>query len=168
GDLRFGLAGHDQRLLDLAQDEFCLAIERDALGGWRDAAARPGEQGSADFVLETSDLLAERRLGYVELAGGLREAAAIDDRYEISELLDVHPTPPPRQLVGRRSFRTLAITVHGFKVPAPRLLTARGSSCGSPCLRAAGGQGRCERPCRSRGHRRGRRGRARGRDCARR
>ena len=66
------------------------AIEPEAGLGRLDPAAGAVEEPLADPLLERPDLQADRGLGDAELVGGLREAPALDDRAEGSELLRVH------------------------------------------------------------------------------
>jgi hypothetical protein len=48
------------------------------------------EQAGAEFVFELANLLGERGLGNVRLAGGAAEAAGIDDGAEVAELMKFH------------------------------------------------------------------------------
>src|SRR3546814_18329340 len=76
---RAGLrAGDRQRLLELAQHETGVMIERETVFRRRDALGRAVQQRLADLVLQLRELLAERRLRDVELAGGLPQAPAPD------------------------------------------------------------------------------------------
>src|SRR3546814_1453373 len=84
---RAGLrAGDRQRLLELAQHETGVMIERETVFRRRDALGRAVQQRLADLVLQLRELLAERRLRDVELAGGLRQAPALRSEEHTSEL----------------------------------------------------------------------------------
>ena len=67
-----------------------MVVERFAVLGWNDTACRADEQWLADLLLQAGHLLAERRLNDEQLAGRLRQAAALDDLDKVPELLDVH------------------------------------------------------------------------------
>jgi hypothetical protein len=64
-----------------------LAHFREAHG-----AAEAIKEARAEFVFELANLLRERRLGDVALAGGTTEAAGIDDGAEVAELVEFHQT----------------------------------------------------------------------------
>ena len=67
--------------------------------GEADGAAEAVEEAGAEFVFELADLLRERRLRDVRLAGGTTEAAGIDDGAEVAELVKFH-----RKAISSQSF----------------------------------------------------------------
>ena len=76
--------------------EHALGLGAEGPAGLRehDAAADAGEQLDAELRLERADLLRERGLGEVELAGGPAERAVLGRGEEVGELLQSHRRVP--------------------------------------------------------------------------
>src|SRR3546814_19101797 len=85
-------------------------IERETVFRRRDAHGRAVQQRLADLVLQLRELLAERRLRDVELAGGLRQAPALDDLHEVTKLADIHGYASPSSLYSGDRTPLLAIS----------------------------------------------------------
>ena len=92
------LARDGQRLVELAQHEPRVVVERKPVLGGRDAARGAVEQRLADLALELGELLAERGLRDEELPRRRGKAAAFDDLGEVAKLSQIHRSPPPRRL----------------------------------------------------------------------
>src|SRR5881394_1663899 len=85
-ELALGFLAEVRKQLLLERDEpLRSAVEPETGLGRLDPAA-----GAAEALLERPDLQAHRRLRHPELVGGLREAAALDNRTKGRELLRVH------------------------------------------------------------------------------
>jgi hypothetical protein len=78
------------RGIDLGEDTPGSRGDGVACLGGGDAAARALEQRGAQFLLEPSDLVRERRLGEVELRRGAREMAVPRHRLNASQLPKLH------------------------------------------------------------------------------
>ena len=90
-ELALGFLAEVRKQLLLERDEpLRSAVEPETGLGRLDPAAGAVEELLADALLERPDLQAHRRLRHPELVGGLREAAALDNRTKGRELLRVH------------------------------------------------------------------------------
>jgi hypothetical protein len=90
-----GSTGRHSRHLRPLEHPACLSQECGSGVGQRDLAARAIEQLQAEVLLELADLLADRRLGHVQLLRGTADVQLLLDRNEISELPKFH-SPDPR------------------------------------------------------------------------
>jgi hypothetical protein len=84
--------------VDLGEHALRVAEDHAALGGELDAAARAAEDLDAELLLEAPDLLGDRRLGEVQLLGGLRERAVAGDGGDGAKVAQLHAPMVP----GRR------------------------------------------------------------------
>ena len=84
------LAEVREQLLFKREQPLRSAVEPEPGLGRLDPATRAVEEPLADALLERPDLEADRGLRHPELVGGLREAAALDNRAKGRELLRVH------------------------------------------------------------------------------
>ena len=80
------------RILDLGQDATRPGGKRGSGFGRDDATAGAFEERRTQLLLETTDLVGERRLGDVELIGGAREMAMAGYRLDTSQLPELHTT----------------------------------------------------------------------------
>ena len=87
------LPRHRHRLVQLAQHELGVVVQRLAVLGGRHAARRAHQQRLADLVFEPRHLLAQRRLRDEQLPRRLGQAAALDDLHEVPQLPHVHREP---------------------------------------------------------------------------
>jgi hypothetical protein len=67
-----------------------LGQERLARRGEPHAARQPFDELPAELRLERRDLLRQAGLGHVQLGGGAREGARVDDRDPVLQLPQVH------------------------------------------------------------------------------
>src|SRR5208282_3204667 len=67
-------------------------VENLSRGSWFDSSAPAFYQSAIVFFLQASDLLADRRLGYKVLRGGIREASTFDYVAEDLQRFDMHTT----------------------------------------------------------------------------
>jgi hypothetical protein len=79
-----------QQLLLEREEPLRAAVETKARLRRLDAPAGAIEELLVEPLLERPDLQAHRGLRHAELVGGLREAAAFDDRAKRGELLGIH------------------------------------------------------------------------------
>ena len=90
-ELALGFLAEVRKQLLLERDEpLRSAVEPETGLGRLDPAAGAVEEPLTDALLERPDLKADRGLRHPELVGGLREAAALDNRTKGRELLRVH------------------------------------------------------------------------------
>ncbi len=90
-ELALGFLAEVREQLLLERDQpLRSAVEPETGLGRLDPAAGAVEELLADALLQRPDLQAHRRLRHPELVGGLREAAALDNRTKGRELLRVH------------------------------------------------------------------------------
>ena len=75
---------------ELGEDVVRRPIEHFALFGQNQAAGVAMKQRDADFLLESADLPAYRRLRQPELVAGMGEAAGVGDRVKDAQAVPVH------------------------------------------------------------------------------
>lgn len=75
---------------EFAEDGAGAGKKRLADFGEAHGTAEAVEEASAEFVFEFADLLGERGLRDVGLAGGAAEAAGVDNGAEVAELVEFH------------------------------------------------------------------------------
>ena len=80
-------------LVDLPDDARRARQQQAAGVGQHHAAAVPGKQLGAQFMLEQLDLAAQRRLRHPQRVGGFAEAAELRHATERPELPDIHCLP---------------------------------------------------------------------------
>jgi hypothetical protein len=72
--------------VDVGQDPFRLAAEKFAGSGQRHLPGGAVEQGDVQLAFQLPDRIRQRRLGDVELLGGLTEVAGVSHRREVPQV----------------------------------------------------------------------------------
>ena len=81
------------RALDLPKYRARMLVEQGARGRTRDAARRAFEQRHIQFLFQLGDLLAQRRLRDPQFLRRTGQAARLDDRLKVRELVNLHRRP---------------------------------------------------------------------------
>ena len=80
------------------QDPLGLPEEDGPRRGQAHGPGAPVKEGTAQRLLQQTDLLGDGGLGNVELLGGFREAAALRRGHEILQLISIHNALPRHKI----------------------------------------------------------------------
>ena len=80
------------------QNTFGLPEEDGPRGGQAHGPGAPVKEGTAQRLLQQTDLLGDGGLGNVELLGGFREAEALRRGHEILQLISIHNALPRHKI----------------------------------------------------------------------
>src|SRR6187549_3846825 len=78
------------QIIELPQDRLGTRIKNASRGGGCHTRHRAVQQFDLELILENRELLAQRGLGNTAQRGGARNAAAVDNLYEVSESACIH------------------------------------------------------------------------------
>ena len=76
--------------IEMAQDRLGVPVQHGASLGEQDPLGAARDQLPVELGLQARQVMAQRRLRNVQLIGGAREAARLDDADEVSQLAQIH------------------------------------------------------------------------------